>query len=506
MTVVRLKKRNQRHEASLRAHLRKLGFEDIEAYQDWCGNNGFSRELHKSNKDRGSELQMSLTTGPNWSDFPVAARATARHFVRVTGSDEQVLEQVLSGHLSPRHKVSRKYRPLLRALPRLQGPRFEEYVAVFRDLIGACEQRETTFHESPRDIRREFKGCTFAEGLAMVVRLRECWVRPLVDWKIDSRNQTYAFLSLIDHLFVRYEVPKFLYHCWFNEDGRVAVYELDIFVHLAAGNSIRTANTGLPCSKKAAHYFTQAPENVSLKEAFRWAQVRAQGGTPSLANTINSTFLGQQYSDPDFWNSVIHWFIQHPNLNKRYVLSIVNYLNNQRFGVGNFYRIIRYVHGRERQEERREPAAQPGLSMKGRSATTLLRDVIRWRTEMEAYGKDTRYIWSSSNIRPLEYEDAHGTIWSIRELLGNGALFHEGRRMQHCVSGYSQSCAAGISTIWSMSRNDNGNPSQVLTIEVNPKRRVILQARGRNNREPSETEFEVLRQWFRRADLTLESI
>jgi hypothetical protein len=144
--------------------------------------------------------------------------------------------------------------------------------------------------------------------------------------------------------------------------------------------------------------------------------------------------------------------------------------------------------------------------MKGRSATTLLRDVIRWRTEMEAYGKDTRYIWSSSNIRPLEYEDAHGTIWSIRELLGNGALFHEGRRMQHCVSGYSQSCAAGISTIWSMSRNDNGNPSQVLTIEVNPKRRVILQARGRNNREPSETEFEVLRQWFRRADLTLESI
>ena len=78
--------------------------------------------------------------------------------------------------------------------------------------------------------------------------------------------------------------------------------------------------------------------------------------------------------------------------------------------------------------------------------------------------------------------------------------------MKHCVGSYAEDCLQGASTIWSMCRVSAAGPSQSLTVEVEPARRQIVQARGFANRLPTELELTVLKEWSRKADLDWSSI
>ena len=85
--------------------------------------------------------------------------------------------------------------------------------------------------------------------------------------------------------------------------------------------------------------------------------------------------------------------------------------------------------------------------------------------------------------------------WTIRELLSSKALIAEGRQLKHCVATYAASCAQGHCSIWTMEMESGAGRKKVITVEVQNRRRMISQARGKLNRLASERELSVLRRW-----------
>jgi hypothetical protein len=98
----------------------------------------------------------------------------------------------------------------------------------------------------------------------------------------------------------------------------------------------------------------------------------------------------------------------------------------------------------------------------------------------------------------------HG-VWIIVELADSRALFDEGRRMRHCVATYTRRCIARRSSIWSLRQRcaDDGTTRSVLTIEVQPATRAIVQLKTYANGRPSQPQLELVRQWAAREGLRL---
>jgi hypothetical protein len=84
--------------------------------------------------------------------------------------------------------------------------------------------------------------------------------------------------------------------------------------------------------------------------------------------------------------------------------------------------------------------------------------------------------------------------WSIQEILENRALQAEGRAMRHCVYSYANQCWRGETTIWSLRLRINDQEKSMVTIQVDPRKRAIIQARAKCNMRPGVQSNEIIRQ------------
>ena len=92
------------------------------------------------------------------------------------------------------------------------------------------------------------------------------------------------------------------------------------------------------------------------------------------------------------------------------------------------------------------------------------------------------------------------SAWHFRELLDDNQLLEEGRTMRHCVGSYASECASGYTTIWSLTRSDYEHQCRrELTIEVNPKNRRIVQAKGIRNSRPTVEARRITLLWAKSA-------
>jgi hypothetical protein len=83
-------------------------------------------------------------------------------------------------------------------------------------------------------------------------------------------------------------------------------------------------------------------------------------------------------------------------------------------------------------------------------------------------------------------------VWTVRELTSSTELALESQAMQHCVASYDFRCAHGASAIFSLSFAE----VRQVTVEVEPRSRRIVQARGLQNRSAEPRELDVLRRWL----------
>ena len=93
--------------------------------------------------------------------------------------------------------------------------------------------------------------------------------------------------------------------------------------------------------------------------------------------------------------------------------------------------------------------------------------------------------------------------WQMMELTNSAQLRAEGAALNHCVASYADRCSRDLSRIWSLRFWQGEKIHHVVTIEVDPKRRAIVQARGRSNRVASGKPLRLLQDWAAREKLQL---
>ena len=177
----------------------------------------------------------------------------------------------------------------------------------------------------------------------------------------------------------------------------------------------------------------------------------------------------------------------------------IDYVQENKFGG----EAVLTAHGEERRV-----APRPGFSMEGRTLKSMLRLVSAWHLELAGTRKGRRLAWRKSPIQEYRYqekrpEEETDRVWSIQELLDSDALYAEGRAMRHCVYTYANQCWRGETTIWSLRLRVNEVEKRMATIEVDPRKRAIIQARGKCNQRLGARSLEIMRQWAVWAGLQL---
>jgi PcfJ-like protein len=359
----------------------------------------------------------------------------------------------------------------------------------YERLLNQVRRRTQLLHPSdrPGDNRS-----LLSVGLLSLALHHAEWFRPAETWLPASQKSWPQFASLAHHLLAHYHVPHFMNSVWFDSPPGQVLPQHGWYKHLGRGQNIRTAALPLRFTKAMAHLFAQAPHHCTSIAALRWAQVRGLGGSEALARAVIGTRLGKVLENEDFWESLLHFFVNHPSFDLDHVGPVVDFLQHQKFeskeGVS-----AQGVLGRQ-------PAPRPDYSMKGRTVASILRQVDEWHRDLGTGMRQPLSSWPHSpfkDFRLVTGSEALGSlrVWTVNELLTNRALFLEGQTMRHCVSAYADCCVRRQTAIWSLQAENRRGCRRVLTIEVDIPKRTICQARRKCNRPPQAPERQIMELW-----------
>jgi PcfJ-like protein len=375
--------------------------------------------------------------------------------------------------------------------------RHHEALAAYERLLAHVRSRTTLLRASdrPRDYRTALN-----RGLLAIALHHTVWLRPVETWLPTDQRAWPQLTELANHLFARYAVPAFMTSVWFDLPPGEILAQHGWYKHLGLGRNIRTAGLPMRVTRAMAHRFMQAPHHYTAVAALRWAQVLGLGGSEALARAAVGTRLGKMLENESFWESVLHFLINHPSFDLAQVGPLVDFVQHQRFEWREGVSPDGVFGG--------QPPPQPDFSMKGRTVASIRRLIEEWHKQLGREMHQRCFAWLHSrfnDFRLVQRSGEHGQtrVWTITELRTSQALFVEGKAMRHCVATYAVRCGRGHSSIWSMELENRRGRHRVLTIEVDMATRTICQARRFGNRLPQAAEREILEQWAARERLSI---
>ncbi|HSN24668.1 MAG TPA: PcfJ domain-containing protein [Kofleriaceae bacterium] len=308
-------------------------------------------------------------------------------------------------------------------------------------------------------------------ALANIARFKRGFVREPEAWPGACGHPLAVVDSLASHLFDVYPTPRFVASVWFGDDDARIRWAI---AH-ARGQAFRKMALPVAFSRQMEHWFLRTPDHIGFDRAMRRAEVLGLGGSPELADAVSETVLGEQFADADAWRKALAWLARCDAVDLAQVGPVIDFLRA-------------HIHS---------------VSVRGRTFASVLRLVAQWHV-MLASQRRTAFAWPRSRWRELtlRVDDAE---WTIVELLDTRALSEEGRRMRHCVATYARSCRYELSRIFSLRhrRRDDADARSVLTIEVAPRSRTIVQVRGPANSRPDGDALLLVQQWAAREGLAV---
>jgi hypothetical protein len=313
--------------------------------------------------------------------------------------------------------------------------------------------------------------------LCNIVGFRNHWLNDIFKWTPVSRHKSVQLQELVQFLFCKYPVPVFLYKAFGKGSNERYVQWL---IHLGAGGSPKDLE-GWPVimTKKSMHHFLLAPEEFSIQEAMRWAQVKGLNGSDELAQRVAWSWIGTKpYEQEDFWYGFLQLIV-----------------NGGMFNIEKLTELIDYVREAKR--------VNPDYNLKGRTLQSLFRQSDAWHTRFSTKGSD--YEWKPCGINGYKAKKNESVI-KLEELTASRLLAQEGKNMKHCVHSYAFYCAKGRTAIFSM-RNYVGDLflETIATIEVNLQLRRIVQAKAKMNRPISSEARKHLVEWALKEHLEINA-
>jgi len=449
-----------------RQDLSTFGFETFKQYRHWCSCRGLIDGLKK-----GSRSRQRFVDQRNRNQRPAPPLTLERR---------AFLEQIANGHYPNSSWYSKE-------IEKGVGDNTEMRRAFLRLILHVDRYMQVL---RSKKFYRAGQYKHFLHGLLALAHHHNRWLRPVEEWHCDPCVNGHPrpcdqFGGLLRHLLARYQVPFFMDVAFFDGLDAHGLQRQEWFIHIANGGSIRDLELPIKPTRRMAHLLLNTPEHIrySIERNMRWVQVIGMGGDSQMARTILSTRLGRYFDDDEFWSTVVLFLVNNAMIEPGHIGPLVDYVYNMKFASR------RIVHAEGGVEE--APPPQPHFTMKGRSATKLLRQVDAWHGHLTREEDVLFESWQPCGLRPYETEqldEEFGLVrWTVQELLSSWELAAEGRAMNHCVVSYSNQCADGKTSVWSicMQRQGQKERENALTVAVDPQSRTITQARGRHNMLPN---------------------
>jgi len=326
---------------------------------------------------------------------------------------------------------------------------------------------------------------------------REHWIREPECWSpAEGSSPRAELVSLVSHLLARYPVPAFFEEVWFTP-GKLEHVHRDWYCHVVQGGNIRQAPSMVArLSKRAAHLLmNDAPEDLKLTGAVRWAQASALGADDSSARRFAGSKMGADFSNDRVWLPLMEMAIAAPALDWSNLDIVIDHLAHRLDTV----------------------SVSPKVSVKGRSLGCLYREARNAFAALakaaKGYGLDidAAEIADPSTREFLlrlvkrRWPPMHGVgafrrkigrfDWEMVEICSQHELVVEGRAMRHCIGSYGQACMNGRSAVFSLRTLDEGDALRQVTVEVELWPRRIKEARRKWNIRTDSEDCGVIRTW-----------
>ena len=370
--------------------------------------------------------------------------------------------------------------------------------ATFHELVDLVRNRAPRLLEAAV-VNRHHPG---VEALVNLSRFRSAHVRSLQVWPGTSASWQVAVCSLAHHLVCNYPVPPFLAAAWYATEDAYMEAKRKWFVAHGRGASFRSLDLPIVMTRQMEHIFLGSRDHLGIEQAMRRAELLALGASDEMVQAVLATRLATDLRNGTFWRTV-------------WMFLIANARSIGRAQIGPMIDFIQAIrHERVAVETQdgivlRDPP-QPSFSIKGRTGQSMLRLMQDWHRDLGlANGGLT---WTPSPLKPMLIEQpgqdpsAPPIVWELTELTNGAQLRTEGTALHHCVASYADRCWQGTSRIWSLRSRRGAKVRHVLTIEVDMRRRAVIQARGWRNRAASGTPLRLLQDWTLRERLRLASL
>ena len=297
-------------------------------------------------------------------------------------------------------------------------------------------------------------------------------IRDPKSWRsaLRVKSPELRFLEFVRFTFAKFSVPAFLEQAWLPahaETGDRPEFR-DWYIAAAQGLSLYREQAAEMLTRAETHHFLAAPARVGSARAALWyAIARSATRDASVALQIARSPLVDRFPGDDFWKEVARYFARN-RASLREMEELIDYLDAVR-------------------------NADVSFTLAGRSLAALRRRRQDWLRLCEAGDPSGPLRWSGAALKEVVIE-RHGTVWHVSQIRTALRLLDEAERMRHCVFAYRGSCAAGYSSIWSVTSEAADGRRRHLTIEVDSDG-TILQCRGFANRVPTRTERDIVRHW-----------
>jgi PcfJ-like protein len=335
--------------------------------------------------------------------------------------------------------------------------------------------------------------------------LRDAWAwRP----QLKTRDAARLRLAAARYLFARYPVAEHLEQIWMDAGGlerEEIVLRKRWYIVAAGGRSLYREGAGTWLSRKEVHAFLNPLGSLRFEEAIWQAIARSYSTDCGIVLRIARSRIAQaSRAELGFWREAVRFFCAHPTTVEE-IDDLRDYLADCR-------------------------RCNPEFSLKGRTLSSLRRQMREWHRDLEAIarieaarrraeaalarargralaGEVSGGSWSGAAIAdwswsPAVKDRSKREEYLVIQLRTAADLVAETRAMHHCVASYAAKCIAGQASIWSLRRRAVGNTERLLTVEVDRQHRAI-QIRGFANRTARTEERKLLERWAKARGIDL---
>lgn len=311
------------------------------------------------------------------------------------------------------------------------------------------------------------------DQLASIERYGACALRSPQEWgaRFKVRDPQRRFLEFVKFIFGRYPIPRHLEAAWLL--GQSAGYpDFRRWAIIAGqGQSLYRHGACRWLSRAETHHFLAAPGAVKTAERAMWyATARVEAATAKIAVKVARSRIVECPPGDTFWKTAAAYMARHP-MSLLQMNETIAYLAAAR-------------------------AVDAAYSLTGRTPQALRRRIDEWQRLRGL----VRQSWVGFDLPNKAYQ-IEGSVWRFKQIRSSLRLYEEGRRLSHCVVGYTAACVCGETGIWSLTCEREGRIRARLTIEVAPDLKIWM-VRGFANRAPTPEEEAIIAHWAGELGLT----